>query len=352
MDNRRNFYRILRVQPDASREVIQQSYRSLMQKLRMHPDLGGEHWDAGIINQAYTTLRDVKKRAAYDIALLGRYSIKTLSSGGVIGDNPQSIGGAVPTQQDGNYRNYYRLLQIQPDAEYEVIKASYHTLLKGSAAADRPLMEEAFSVLSDTRLRAQYDALLNTHVHAASVNKLRSAYGVEDNPVGMPATELGLHGSTGTPEVVQKANAQAAYCPLIRHYCRFCKTPYSDSALMESSLFCGECDSPLSLPAARFVSAPRRSLVRMQQVNSARVYVYWPGAPIRGVLGDLSPTGLSVSMPTPLDAGQVVKVNAAHFKAVAEVVYCQYSRGVSIVGAKFLAVAFKQQSGGFVSLSA
>lgn len=60
MDNRRNFYRILRVQPDASREVIQQSYRSLMQKLRMHPDLGGEHWDAGIINQAYTTLRDVK----------------------------------------------------------------------------------------------------------------------------------------------------------------------------------------------------------------------------------------------------------------------------------------------------
>jgi hypothetical protein len=38
--NRRNYYRILHVQPDAPMEVIRASYRTLMQKLRFHPDLG------------------------------------------------------------------------------------------------------------------------------------------------------------------------------------------------------------------------------------------------------------------------------------------------------------------------
>ena len=68
MENRRNLYRILHVQPDAPDEIIQSSYRTLMMKLRMHPDLGGDHYTATLINEAYAVLSDPARRAAYDDA--------------------------------------------------------------------------------------------------------------------------------------------------------------------------------------------------------------------------------------------------------------------------------------------
>jgi hypothetical protein len=66
MKNRRNYYRILHVQPDAPTEVIKNSYRTLMLKLRHHPDLGGDHWNATLINEAYRVLADPVARAQYD----------------------------------------------------------------------------------------------------------------------------------------------------------------------------------------------------------------------------------------------------------------------------------------------
>jgi curved DNA-binding protein CbpA len=64
--NQRNYYRILHVQPDAPLPIITSSYRTLMQKLKQHPDLGGEHANAALINEAYAVLTDPVKRAAYD----------------------------------------------------------------------------------------------------------------------------------------------------------------------------------------------------------------------------------------------------------------------------------------------
>lgn len=66
MENRRNYYRILHVQPDAPTEIIRSSYRTLMTKLRQHPDLGGDHWTATVINEAWAVLCDPAKRADYD----------------------------------------------------------------------------------------------------------------------------------------------------------------------------------------------------------------------------------------------------------------------------------------------
>jgi hypothetical protein len=65
-ENKRNYYRILHVQADAPLEIIRSSYRTLMQRLKMHPDLGGDHWDAALINEAYATLSDPSKREEYD----------------------------------------------------------------------------------------------------------------------------------------------------------------------------------------------------------------------------------------------------------------------------------------------
>jgi curved DNA-binding protein CbpA len=72
MNNRRNFYRILHVQPEAPLEIIKASYRSLMTKLKAHPDLGGDHETAILINHAYGILSDPKKRRQYDESLLSR----------------------------------------------------------------------------------------------------------------------------------------------------------------------------------------------------------------------------------------------------------------------------------------
>jgi len=70
MENRRNHYRVLHVQPDAPTAVIKSTYRTLMQKLKMHPDLGGDTWNAALVNEAYAILSDPLKRDAYDRQML------------------------------------------------------------------------------------------------------------------------------------------------------------------------------------------------------------------------------------------------------------------------------------------
>jgi len=72
MDNRRNLYRLLHVQPDAPTEVIRGSYRTLMQTLRRHPDLGGDEWNAQLLNEARDILCDSRARADYDVVFKAR----------------------------------------------------------------------------------------------------------------------------------------------------------------------------------------------------------------------------------------------------------------------------------------
>ena len=76
--NERNYYRILCVQPDAPMEIVQASYRTIMQKLKAHPDLGGDHWNASVINEGFEILIDPEKRRAYDKGLFKGNSWKTL----------------------------------------------------------------------------------------------------------------------------------------------------------------------------------------------------------------------------------------------------------------------------------
>jgi len=64
-----NYYQVLHVQPDAPAALIRASFRTLMQNLGMHPDLGGAHEQAVLINEAYATLSDPDRRADYDRTL-------------------------------------------------------------------------------------------------------------------------------------------------------------------------------------------------------------------------------------------------------------------------------------------
>ncbi len=78
--NRRNYYRILHVQHDAPDAVIRASYRTIMHKLKQHPDLGGDHWNATVINEAYAVLSDPDKRSAYDATLFSERQQENVST--------------------------------------------------------------------------------------------------------------------------------------------------------------------------------------------------------------------------------------------------------------------------------
>ena len=79
--NRRNYYRLLHVQPDAPTEVIKSSYRTLMRTLKQHPDLGGDGWNAALINEAYAVLCDPEARKGYDRERAGRKSSERSTDG-------------------------------------------------------------------------------------------------------------------------------------------------------------------------------------------------------------------------------------------------------------------------------
>jgi curved DNA-binding protein CbpA len=87
--NRRNYYRILHVQPEAPAQVITASYRTLMSKLRMHPDLGGDTASAALINEAYAVLRDPAKRSKYDLQLRGSKTAGRGRSGAAAASAPE-----------------------------------------------------------------------------------------------------------------------------------------------------------------------------------------------------------------------------------------------------------------------
>lgn len=61
-----NYYAVLGIEPQANRQEIRQQYLRLMQQARKHPDLGGEHADAALLNEAYMVLRDAQRRVVYD----------------------------------------------------------------------------------------------------------------------------------------------------------------------------------------------------------------------------------------------------------------------------------------------
>ena len=66
MDDAVDYYQILHVDREAPLAVIKASYRALMQSMNGHPDRGGDHQTATIINEAYAILSNPEKRQAYD----------------------------------------------------------------------------------------------------------------------------------------------------------------------------------------------------------------------------------------------------------------------------------------------
>ena len=134
MIERRNFYRILHVQPDAPMAVITESYRVLMQKLNIRADLNNPDWNASLLNIAYNTLRDPVKRAAYDRELLKRYHIRVLSQGALGSKTEAEVESARIEQPSGlNQSNYIpEFVAVENGKENDMVQGRKFQFPSGS----------------------------------------------------------------------------------------------------------------------------------------------------------------------------------------------------------------------------
>ena len=344
-NNQRNFYRILQVQPDAPLDTIKNNYRTLLHKLRLHPDLGGKNDTASFINLAYATLKSPAKRAKYDRKLLNQYKIEVLSKGHLSQSKAtQKPPYNKPQLKEGNQRNYYRLLHVQPDAPAAIIYSSYQMLLKkNNISAD--LLDEAYSVLSNVSKRKQYDSLLKQGKHINSARLDPSGFTNENKKGYKKNTKVKVKYTN------KNAFGSSPYQPLITHYCKFCKTPQNLSAIEYVDGLCIECFSPIYSPRKNF-SRPKRYFSRTKLSSALIFYTCWPGHQSEANLADLSPNGLRLITNKTLDKGQIVKIDADQFRSVGQVKYQKHTGSFNLVGIEFITVQFNSPTGVFVSASA
>ncbi len=350
---RRNYYRILNIQPDAPLEIIKNNYRTLLQKLRLHPDLGGKHWNASIINEAYNILRHPDKRAAYDNNLLKQYGVHKLAQGHL--EKSELIDSANTSETKdkyGNQRNYYRLFNIQADSPDSIIKTSYLTLSKKSNIP-KELLNEAYRILSNPEKRALYDRLITRYPHPEALDKLN--HGKQKHVV----KPLGLSAYTGVesqhPKINKKSINNSYYQPVITQYCTFCKTPHEQSPCRDTAPLCGECNSPLFPPSKTFIDQQRRDIVRLTNNSKVQLYTYWPGKFNLGTLTDISPVGMQLISSIELSKDQIIKIDGEDFKAVGIVSHSnkqKMSKDMHTTGIQFLTVNFNKSKGQFFSETA
>jgi len=354
-EERRNYYRILNVQPDAPLEIIKNNYRTLLQKLRLHPDLGGENWNASVINEAYNILRHPKKRVAYDKKLLEQYGVHTLSRGHLV-KSATKITSVPLSKKDtyGNQRNFYRLFNIQPDSPSSIIKTSYLTLSKKSNIP-KELLNEAYRILSNTEKRSLYDRLITQYSHAYALDKLKVG---KKNRV-VKSSVLSAYKNKTSPSVRtnNKTTNKSYYQPVITQYCAFCKTPHAQSPCKDTAPLCNECRSPLFPPLETFLKQQRRNIVRLSKNSKIQFYTYWPGNRLIGTTSDISPIGMQLLSSIKLNKDQIIKLDGEDFKAVGIVSYSnnndEYDANkIQSTGIKFLTVNFNKRKGQFLSESA
>lgn len=337
MIERRNYYRILHVQPDAPMAVISESYRMLMHKLKTHPDLESADWNADLLKIAYDTLRDPDKRAGYDRELLKRYHIRILSQGalGAATVNPGAENSRAEGTANFKQRNYYRILQVQADAPITTITASYWALRKNSPH-DHAMLDEAYRILSNPASRKHYDALLAGDMWQTAKKEM------ETKKNQLPA----LFANFFRPA----QSAIEPYQAVITHYCSFCKTPHVSQTGFYQSGNCLECSSPLAAFQQDQLDSPYRMLTRINVRGELTFYLFWPGRPCQGIFQDLSPAGIRFLTNVMLDRSDIIKIDAPNFQAVAEVTHTRQENGGFSVGTRFLAARFDQRRGNFVSL--
>ncbi len=224
-----------------------------------------------------------------------------------------------------NRRNYYRLLQVQPDAPVEIIRAAHRTLMLklkhhpdlGGSNVDAAELNEAYELLTDPERRALYDKELELRYKSRA-----------EAPDRSPQTAL--------------------FCPLCKR--RLARRPKPGAR-------CGGCRSPLqSENSTDHERAYQRALSRTKRDHRVFYYTTWPGKPRQGEMIDFSPQGMRFRCAERIPPGTVLKIKTQLCNASGTVTNTSEEAAAGqkcyAIGVVFLAVNFIAPKGSFVSTSA
>ena len=195
--------------------------------------------------------------------------------------------------------DYYKILQIQPDAPAPLIHSSYRTLVR-RALTDSPggdeiaRLEAAYAVLSDPQQRAAYD--------------------------------LERSGSAG---------ARPA------HICLFCSAPHGLERALARDDECTQCKSPL-YPAERqrLEYSGQRILGRMQVRHPISIWTEWPQVTsLAGEMRNLSLNGIGLTSSVLFEVSQILRIDSTELRALGRVAHAEqatsgaypYSAGVEFL---------------------
>lgn len=309
VDNRRNYYRVLHVQPEAPAEVIKASYRTLMTRLKVHPDLGGSHAQAAMINEAWAVLGDPERRAAYD-RLLRRRGPPPRAAGAGAGAGGAGGGGFQP-MGPGQW----------PAGRGRAGEAAANP---PGGAAPEPAPERA----GEPRTQADTSA----------------GAGVDGGP-GTPHAPAAAEPATD-PDVASLLQRE--------HHCALCGHAAMPDPRPDAR--CLRCNAPLA--ALPLPGSPghellgRRGAIRRAQGHVAMLRIGWPSPELPVRWRDLSLTGLSVFTPRPIAPGQRIHISDQALEAVAEVVACRPQGRLFTVHARLVTALLLQSTGVFMSAEA
>ena len=238
-------------------------------------------------------------------------------------------------------RNLYRILQVQPEAPDEVLKASYRALIGGA--------------------RGQHPDRGGDAWRAAALNH---AYAVLGDPDRRQAYDRSLQ-RPDRPQRPTGPAAPAPHAPAARAAsmtgCAFCGAPVPHAGADD----CDACGAPLQPPpalggsdpsvvgdpadAAATERDPRRREVRVARTDRARMQLPGERDEVIVHIDDLSFGGIGLASGRPVREGTPVRLRAAGFDAVVLVLRCRRHGADFALHGRLLTMRMARSAGTFVS---
>lgn len=232
-----------------------------------------------------------------------------------------------------NRRNFYRLLQVQPDAVPEVIKAAYRALMalhhpdKGGDQEVASLITNAYATLSDALRRKAYDTM-----RGDKTARQRS------REPQRPSADVPMSHRAPAHESCPLCSA-VILAPLPRQ---------------RAATRCSRCKAPLTrvkLPDGQGTKE-RRGMPRVSKSDWALMRVTWNADGLDVRMRDLSLDGISVYCGAALPIHRRVRIVGGSFDVVADVVSCRRVGNIYTLHAQLITALFLSEVGGFVSTTA
>lgn len=316
MDTTQNYYQLLHVLPDAPAPVIKASYRAMMQKLRHHPDLGGDPSLAQLLNLAADTLCDPDRRARYDSQLqesarLAAAKAQAAQSAADARRSSESAGGSPRRDSSEQQRS-------------------------------NSARESANESANDSSNSARNDSSEES-VNGSSGSSSSDSAG-KKGP--RPEARRQQHSDNQPPQA--RASLPA------RPHCLFCGATRANAPARRqpygAGKHCLRCAAP-SVPIEELpqsLSDELRRIYRHDMQETVTLWSHWPkDNAVTGALHDLSLAGCAVSCRQELAVNSMVLVETSLLTAICQVRYCKPGHDGSAwqIGLQFRTLDIRAQPG-------